>query len=196
MNHHLTRTAALSMLALSVLTGCSDAKTADAPVSAEPSTSSTATTGGGDHPTATVKPAPDTTSIPTPDTITDPSPGRPGNATLTASAQQYATAVSVGRYEDVAAIACPGLLRGMSPKAYADSLSAAPRQSLTVEDARPGDIAAEVVAELVKPGVSVDEQALVTLTVGPGSQIPSSTVVARFVHSAAGWQYCGTLPDA
>lgn len=195
------RPVALALLVGAAVAGCSShssspaavtsslptqSSTSSAPVSSPAAESGSPTTAGGA--TAETAPAEEVSAD-------EVSAGEaPVDAALQAQAEAYGLATSQARYADVATLSCPGMLRGLSVKEYADALAGSPRQDLTFDGVSEPAPSSQDVAELGSPGVDVDDEAWVSYRASGDGQ-PNPTVVARFVHAPSGWLYCGALPN-
>ncbi len=200
------RPVALALLVGAAVAGCSShssspaavtsslptqSSTSSAPVSSPAAESGSPTTAGGA--TAETAPAEEVSA----DEVSagEVSAGEaPVDAALQAQAEAYGLATSQARYADVATLSCPGMLRGLSVKEYADALAGSPRQDLTFDGVSEPAPSSQDVAELGSPGVDVDDEAWVSYRASGDGQ-PNPTVVARFVHAPSGWLYCGALPN-
>ena len=197
---HLSRTLTAAVLIAAGLSACTTAGPTELTA---PTTSRSAAPSVTASPTTSAQPSSSTTSSPTPAVATDPhamagDPLKIGSADLKGSARAYAAAVSNRSWINVVTLSCPGLQPGTDPDGVEQALEdATPRMSLTVDKVAKGRLGAEAEAELVDPGLDVDDYATVVFAVGEGSEYPNPTMTARYVHNPeTGWLYCGMAPNA
>lgn len=176
--------AATSLLVLG-LAGCGSGD--DTTSTAAPASTTTSSAATSPAATTAEKPAASTTTAATSTTSA-------GTGVLTA-ASSLAKAFSADDFGAVYEQACPGIRKGKTKQAYVASLSDAPHVGLSAPVVVSPEAAGSD-AELPAPGVTVDKTSYVKFTVASGSEAANPTTTARFVHSDAGWQYCGMLPDA